>query len=162
MVFRDLSWVAARTNAWDAIGVASYGMVFALVETIAVFVVVSLLGLFTPTQWTYEQRIGFLSLLVLITSAWAMFGQLSFLWNLSLPDFIQRFLRNSNHPFRYLYGGVLAVVTATVLLPVYWFIRSRKASLVMKDVVERFSVVVTFYLVFDLLGLIIVIFRNIV
>jgi hypothetical protein len=161
MIFRDLSWVAARTNAWDAVGLASYGMVFAFVETVIIFAVVALLGLFTPKLWNYDKRIGFLSLLVLITSIWAMLGQLFFIWNLSLPDVFAQFLRSSSHPFRFLYGGVLAVVIPTVLLPVYFFVKSKKIVLMIQELVERFSVVAMFYLVFDLLGFIIVVFRNI-
>ncbi len=161
MVFRDLSWVAERTNAWDAVGVAAYGMIFAFVESVFIFVIVALLGLFTPRSWTQERRIGFLSLLVLLVSLWAIFSQLFFLWNMSLPDVIAQFLRRSGHPFRFIYAGALGVVVLTVLVPIYFFARSTKAVAVMQDLVERFSSVSTFYLFFDLLGLIIVIFRNI-
>ena len=51
LVFRDISWLTERTNAWDAIGVASYGMVFAFVESVVIFLVLALLGLLTPKQW---------------------------------------------------------------------------------------------------------------
>ena len=44
MAFRDISWVAERTNLWDAIGVLGYGLVFALVESILIFLVLALLG----------------------------------------------------------------------------------------------------------------------
>lgn len=161
MVFRDLSWVAERTNFQDAIGVASYGLVFAFVETVIIFVVLALLGLLTPGSWNSERRIGFLSLLLLITSLWAMFSQLFFIWDMSLPDAVAQFLRTSGHALRFLYAGALAIVTPTVLLPVYFFVKSKKAVTVMQDLVERFSVVATFYLVFDLLALIVVIARNI-
>lgn len=161
MVFRDLSWVAERTNAWDAVGVASYGMIFAFAETVFVFLVIALLGLFTPASWSYERRIGFLSLLVLIISLWAIFSQLFFLWNMSLPNAVAQFLRSSGHALRFIYAGVLVVVIPTVLLPIYFYVRSNKAITVMQDLVDRFSSVASFYLFFDLLGLIIVIFRNI-
>ncbi len=161
MVFRDLSWVAERTNAWDAVGVASYGMIFAFAETVLVFLVIALLGLFTPASWSYERRIGFLSLLVLIISLWAIFSQLFFLWNMSLPNAVAQFLRSSGHALRFIYAGVLVVVIPTVLLPIYFYVRSNKAITVMQDLVDRFSSVASFYLFFDLLGLIIVIFRNI-
>lgn len=161
MVFRDLSWVAERTNAWDAVGLAAYGMIFALAETIFVFVIVAFLGFFTPGSWTQERRIGFLSLLVLILSLWAMFSQLYFLWNLSLPHAVLQFLRTSGHPFRFIYAGTFVIVFLTVLLPVYFFIKSNKGITIMQDLVERFASVATFYLVFDLLGLLIVVFRNV-
>lgn len=34
LIFRDVSWVAERINMWDAIGVASYGLVLAFIESL--------------------------------------------------------------------------------------------------------------------------------
>ena len=45
LVFRDISWLTDRTNAWDAIGVASYGMIFAFTESVVIFLVAALLGI---------------------------------------------------------------------------------------------------------------------
>jgi hypothetical protein len=161
MVFRDLSWVAERTNAWDAVGLAAYGMIFAFAESVFIFAIVAFLGLFTPHSWTYERRVGFLSLLVLILSLWAMFSQLYFLWNMSLPHIVLQFLRNSGHPFRFIYAGTFALVFLTVSLPVYLFIKSSKGITIMQDLVERFASVAMVYLFFDLLGLIVVLIRNV-
>jgi len=30
LAFRDFSWLTERTNLWDAIGVLSYGLIYAL------------------------------------------------------------------------------------------------------------------------------------
>lgn len=161
MVFRDISWVTERTNAWDAIGVASYGMIFAFAESLVVFLIVALLGLLTPKHWEYERRIAFLALLVLITSIWAMIGQLLFLWNVSLPAQAIHFLRSSDHPLRILYAACLVVVTPTVFLPMYSFLRSKRLVMFMQNITERLSLLTMFYLVFDLVGLVIVIIRNV-
>jgi hypothetical protein len=90
-----------------------------------------------------------------------MIDQLLFLWNVSLPEQAIHFLRSSSHPLRILYAASLMVVIPTVLLPVYSFIRSDKAVPFMQNLVERLSVLTMFYLSFDLLGLIIVIIRNV-
>jgi len=161
LVFRDISWLTERTNAWDAIGVASYGMIFAFTESVVIFLVVVLLGFFTPKQWETDRRITFLALLILITSVWGMIGQLLFLWNIFLPAQAIHFLRSSSHPLRIIYAVCLMVVTPTVLLPVYAFIRSNQAVMFMQNLMERLALLATFYLFFDLLGLIIVILRNI-
>ena len=160
MVFRDISWLTERTNAWDAIGVASYGMIFAFAESIVVFLVVVLLGLLTPKNWKDDQRIAFLALLILIASIWGMIGQLLFLWNVSLPAQAIQFLRNSDHPLRILYAACLIVVVPTVLLPTYYFLRSKKVVPFMQNLMERLSLLTLFYLAFDVLGLILVIIRN--
>jgi uncharacterized membrane protein len=155
-----MSWVIERTNVWDAIGVASYGMIFALVESIFIFVVIALLGFVTPKQWTGDRRIAFLSLLVIITALWGMISQLLFLWNISLPIPVLRFVAQSEHPLRLLYVIGLAIVLPTVLLPIYLFIRSNKSVRFMQELIERLSMLTMVYLFFDLAGLIIVIIRN--
>ena len=160
LVFRDISWLTERTTAWDAIGVASYGMIFAFTESVVVFLVIALLGFLTPKHWETDRRIAFLGLLILITSIWGMIAQLLFLWNIFLPAKAIQFLRSSSHPLRIIYAACLVVVTPTVLLPVYAFIRSNGAIMFMQNLMERLALLTTFYLFFDLLGLIIVIIRN--
>lgn len=161
LVFRDISWLTERTNAWDAIGVASYGMVFAFVESVMIFLVLALLGLLTPKQWESNRRIAFLAFLILIISAWGIISQLLFLWNVFLPAQAIEFLRHSSHPLRIIYAVCLMVVTPTVLLPAYSFIRSKKAVTFMQNIIERLSLLTMLYLFFDVLGLIIIIIRNI-
>ena len=161
LVFRDMSWVIERTNVWDAIGVASYGMVFALAESIIMFVVMALLGFLTPNQWLPQTRIGFLSLLVLILSVWAMTAQLMVIWNISLPGNLAKLLIESHHPVRYLYATVLLIITLTVLVPVYSFMTSKKTVFILQDLIERLSTLTVVYLLFDLLGILVVRLRNI-
>jgi hypothetical protein len=159
--FRDISWLTERTNLWDAIGVVSYGMIFAFVESVVIFLVLTLLGLILPAQWYSDRRIAFLSLLILLTSVWGMISQLLLVWSVPLPIQAIQFLRSSNHPLRMLYAACLAVVTPTILIPVYLFMKSKKSIAFMQDLMERLSLLATFYLFFDFVGLIIVVLRNI-
>lgn len=161
MAFRDLSWLTERTNLWDAIGVASYGMLFAFVESVLLFLVVILVGLVIPKQWHSDRRITFLALLILITSAWGMMSQLLFLWNISLPPMAIQFLRSSHHPLRVLYAGSLVIVASTVLLLVFLFVRLKTSVALMQNIMERISLITVLYLLFDVLGLVIVLIRNI-
>jgi hypothetical protein len=136
-------------------------MTFAFIESVVIFLVLALLGLILPAQWYSDRRIAFLSLLILLTSVWGMISQLLLVWSVPLPIQAIQFLRSSNHPLRILYGACLAVVTPTILLPVYLFIKSKKSMAIMQDLMERLSLLATFYLFFDFVGLIIVIIRNI-
>ena len=158
--FQDISWLTERTNAWDAMGVIAYGMIFALIESVVVFLILVLVGLITPRPWEPERRIAFLAFLVLILSTWAMIGQLLFLWNISLPSSIIDYLRRSDHPLRITYAVCLLVITPTVLLPAYSFLKTKKAVMVMQNLIERLSLLSMFYLVFDFLGVIIILVRN--
>ena len=161
LVLRDLSWVAERTNIWDAVGVGAYGLVFAFFESLIVFAVFTLFGFFTPRRWTVDKRIAFLSLLVLLLSAWAIVSQLLFLWNISLPFSVLQSLIRSGHPVRILYAVSLSIVTLSVGVPVYLFMRSDQFIRSFQGLCERLSLLTGFYLFLDLAGLVIVIIRNI-
>ena len=160
LAFQDVAWVAERTNPGDAVGLVSYALLFALVESILVFLVFTMLGFLLPRQWKSMKRIGFLSLLVLILSTWGIASQLLFLWHINLPEAAIQFLARSGHPLRYLYAGSLAIVLPTILLPVYFFLKSDGMLLRIEDLIDRLSILVGFYLFFDIIGIVIVISRN--
>ena len=160
LAFRDVDWVTERTNAWDAVGVVSYGLLFTLVETLAVFIILVLLGYLISTHWNPDQRVALLSLLVLLASLWAMLEQLFFLVGMALPGWFIGLLIASGHPLRTLYIVVAGVVGVTIALPVLLFLRSSKGLTVMRALTERLSILSLFYLVLDVIGVAIVIVRN--
>jgi hypothetical protein len=161
LVLRDVSWVAERTTVWDAVGVGAYGMVFALIESLIVFAIFTVFGFFTPRQWAVDKRIAFLSLLVLLLSAWGIVSQLLFLWNVFLPPSAIRFLAQSGHPVRIMYAASLAIILITIGIPVFLFLRSDKLTRSIQDLSERLALLTGFYLLLDLAGLVIVIVRNV-
>ena len=160
LAFRDLSWLTDRTNAWDAIGVLCYGLLFALAESLLVFLVTTLLGFITPAGWDPKRRIGVLSILVLVLSLWALFSQLYFLAPVRWPGAFIDFLVHSGHPLRVLYTIFPAVVTASFLVPVVLVVRSARGTGVMSGLIERLGLLSTFYLVFDAAAFVIVVIRN--
>lgn len=78
---------------WDAIGVASYGLVLAFIESIIFFMVITLLGLLVSTKWHEDRRVGLLSVLVMITTLWAIDSQAYFIWGSYIPQQILRYAR---------------------------------------------------------------------
>ncbi len=161
LAFRDISWLTERSNLWDAIGVVSYGMVFAFVESVLVFIVTVLLGLLVSRNWSVERRVALLSILVLIASIWAMLGQLYFLLGISMPVSIIQPLFRSGHPIRYFYLALLVFVTPSIALPTYSVLQTDKGFKRAQDFIERITLLAAFYLFFDLIGLVIVILRNV-
>jgi len=160
LAFRDLSWVTERTNAWDAVGVMAYGLLFALIESTVIFLVATGLGFLVSAQWDKDRRVVLLAVLVLIASLWAIAGQLFFLLNVPLPGQLIQFLVRSGHPLRVLYVLVLAMITPTVLIPALLVLRSRGFFQFFQEVIDRVSVLTMFYLFFDIVGLVIVLVRN--
>ena len=160
LAFRDVSWVTDRTNAWDAVGVFSYGLVFALVESLIVFLLASLLGFLVSARWNREWRVMLLTVLVLMLSFWAIAEQLFFLLPVRLPASFISLLVQSGHPLRTLYLVVIALVSLTIVIPVMLVLRSEKAVRFLRAAVDRLSLLAVFYLLFDAIGLVIVVIRN--
>ena len=161
LAFRDFSWVSERTNSWDAVGVVSYGLLFTFIESIAVFLVATLLGFLISKKWNEDRRIALLGVLVLITCLWAMFNYLYFMLNMAVPGEIILFIAGLAHPLRFLYAVSLVLVGPTVVIPAYFVLQSDKFLKGVQGLFERLSLLTQFYLLFDFVGLVIVIIRNV-
>ena len=161
LAFRDYSWVTERTNSWDAVGVVSYGLIFAFIESVVIFLVMVLLGLLVSKKWGEERRIALLGTLVLIASLWAMVSYLYFMLEVSVPAETITYLVNLAHPLRFLYAISLAVAGVSVAIPAYLVLRSEKFLQGVRGLFERLSLLTLFYLFFDFVGLVIVIIRNV-
>jgi hypothetical protein len=160
LALRDFSWVAERTNTWDAVGEVSYGLVFAFLESAVIFLAVALLGFLIPRRWDGRRRIALLSVLVLVAACWAMAGQLYFLWNLSLPQQAVLLLSRSSHLLRVLYALALALVTPTVVVPAWLVLHSEHFLRFVNGLAERLALLASLYLVFDAIGLLVILVRN--
>lgn len=160
LAFRDFSWVTERTNSWDALGVVSYGLMFAFIESVLVFLVAALLGFLVSRRWAEDRRIALVGTLVFIVSLWAMAGYLFFMLNIPMPNGTILFFKGLAHPLRVLYAISLALVGVTVALPAYFILRSEKFLQGVRGFFERISTLTLFYLFFDFVGLVIVIVRN--
>ena len=161
LAFRDMSWLIERTNIWDAVGNASYALLFAFIESLLVFGLLALVGLVAPKQWEVNRRVAFLTLLLFVTVIWAMVAQLLYLWNIWLPPILVQFIASTRRPLVMLYLFSLALVAPTVSLPVLVFLRSKKALPALLDLMDRLSTLSMLYLFLDMVGLVVVIIRNI-
>ena len=161
LALRDFSWVTERTNSWDAIGVLSYGLVFAFIESLLVFLVAMLLGFLISKKWAEDRRVALVGTLVLIASLWAMVNYLFFMLNISITGETILFFRKLAHPLRVLYAISLSIVGITVALPAYLVLRSEKFLKGIRGFFDRISTLTLFYLFFDFLGLVIVVIRNV-
>ena len=161
LAFRDISWLTDRTNAWDAVGVVGYGLVFAFVESLLLFAVMALLGYLVSAYWEPGRRVALLAVLALVLSLWAVLEQLFFLVEIRLPGWLIGLLVRSGHPLWGIYGGLLMLIGLTVLLPALLVLRSERALGFVRAMIERLSVLTVFYLALDVIGLVIVVVRNV-
>ena len=161
LVLQDVSWISERTNTWDAVGVGAYGLLLALVESTAVFVVALLLNLLLPRRWEEDQRLTALTGLIFALAAASMLNQGYFLGGARLPGALFALLLHSGHPLRILYGA--AMLINLTLIGALLYLTDRKPGFVsgFLDLIERLSVLMTLYLALDVAALIVVILRNV-
>ncbi len=160
LIFRDLSWVAERSNMWDAIGVGAYGLVIVLTESFLVFLVTALLGFLVSTKWSESQRVSLMGTLIFIISLWAILGQLFFLVEYSFPASWIQTLAGTAHPVRILYAIGFLLVMPTVLFPVYGQLNSPKLNQITYEFFDRISLLVILYLMLDIVSIAIILIRN--
>ena len=161
MFFLDYAWIASRSNAWDALGVGAYGLFFALLESVVIFLCAILASFLLPGRWPESKRIALVGWLVWVTAFWGILGQLHFLVDPPVPGLIYSLLSGQAHPFRIVFVLWLIAALATILLPVYGVLRSDKFIQITGSIFERVSILMMLYLVLDIAGLVLIIVRNI-
>jgi hypothetical protein len=159
--FGDISWLSERTNLWDAIGVFSYGLIFAMVETLVAFFVCLCAGFLVSPKWDQGRRVTLLSMLFLMLGLYAMLSQLYFIWNWSFPSVFLNFVASSGHPVRILYLCSLIVTAPLVIILTYTILHSEKVYRVAVDLMDRLSLLAMIYMMLDVFALIVVVVRNI-
>ncbi len=95
------------------------------------------------------------------TSVWAMIAQAFFLVEDIVPKSLLRFLAQTPRPLWIIYGSIGTLVTASNALPVYFLIRSEKFVNAISAIIDRLILLSTLYIFLDLVGIVIVIIRNI-
>ncbi len=160
LAFRDLAWLTDRTNAWDAIGVLCYGLLFALVESLLLFLLIACLGVLLPRRWEPERRIALLGIFALVLSLWAIVAQLFFLAKMRFSEGILAFLVASAHPLWVIYGVLLVIVSTTFVLPTLMIGRPGNGLKGAAALIDRLGLLAMFYLVFDVAALVVVVIRN--
>jgi hypothetical protein len=160
LAFRDFDWVAARTNSWDAIGVVAYGLLFALIESCLVFFTATLLGFFVSTLWGEKKRVALISILIIILSLWSIFDQSYFLRQATPPAWLIGLAFQTERPLVLLYILAFVAVSISIVIPTYFILRSEKALEVIREGMERLSLLMSLYLFFDAAAVVILMMRN--
>ncbi len=160
LAFRDFDWISARTNSWDAVGVVAYGLIAAILESLILFIVVAMFGFLISNKWEEKRRITFMSAMIIVLSLWSIFNQSYFLNTWELPSWLISLSIQIGRPLIMLYALAILVTTASFVIPAYLILRSNKAMEILQEGIERLSLLMTLYLVFDSVALILVVIRN--
>lgn len=160
LAFRDFDWISARTNSWDAIGVVAYGLIAAILESLLLFIVVTLFGFLISNKWEEKRRITFMSAMIIVLSLWSIFNQSYFLSEWQLPVWLTHLVIQTGRPLVMLYILTILTTIASFLIPAYLILQSNKTMEILQEVIDRLSLLMMLYLVFDAAALIMIVIRN--
>jgi hypothetical protein len=93
-------------------------------------------------------------------SLWAIISQWFFLAEMRLPDAVIGFLVASGHPLWFIYGALLIVIPASFAWPLWALWRPGRGLKFIGAMIDRLGLLATFYLLFDVLAIIVVVIRN--
>lgn len=161
MGFRDFSWVALRTNTWDALGLMAYSLVFAFLESTGVFLILVILGFFFPDRISIETKLAFLGTIFMVIAIWAILGQIYSGLRYPLPVWLANLLVQTQHPFRFFWLTIFALTLVSVTLPLLLIAKRDKFKSIVLEVFERISTVSFLYIFFDLISVVIITIRNV-
>ncbi|MEZ4646483.1 MAG: hypothetical protein R3E31_27805 [Chloroflexota bacterium] len=146
-VMREVPAWILRLSIWDLVGVISYSLMFALLETSVIFAGIVLLGFIVPGRFFRHKFVALSTMLVFVTSIWFVILQ----YNSWIIEF--------KRPFITLIWGLTYLIAVIIG---YWFVNRRpKLEAGINNFVQRLGVLSFIYIFLDVVGLIIVIIRNI-
>jgi hypothetical protein len=141
-MFRDVpSWVLYLRN-WEVVSMVAYTLSFALFETLIVLLIVVLVGMIVPKRWVVDRYIPLVSLWLVELAIMAIVFHNHIIQHLPKRNLVIS------------YALVLAVSTFIVL-------RFPKLGGALRWIAERLVVLSFLYIFFDVLGLLVVIVRNV-
>ena len=135
-----------RMSLGELLGVISHSLVFSLIDSLFVFFILVLLSVILPASWLRNRFMAIGSAIAILTAVWMMFFHL-----------------NNLIGTRNIAGiTIWAVSYLIVLAVVYFFIqRSDKLNQGIANFIERLALLAGIYIVLDILGIIVIIVRNI-
>jgi len=160
ILLMDVSWVAERTNFQDALGFIGYGLSFSLLECSLIWLCLVLVGILFLKKWDPGKRVAFLSTLVWLILLGAMLAELINSGILPYPRKIIPFLESQQNPALMIVGVLFAMLSPVAFLLVKSSLGSRAYQSGLINTLKRISPLMVLYLVFDILGLLIVFIRN--
>lgn len=135
-----------RLSTWELAGVISYPLMDALMESCLLWIGLMVLSFMLPRKWLADRFVALSSVLVWLMAAWAALVQ--FIFNHILQWGLEQIL-----------PGLLLVAFSFGL--VYWLVQryGRLAGWI-KRLVQGLVILTYFYMIFDLLGLVVILLRN--
>jgi hypothetical protein len=135
-----------RLSIWELAGAISYPLVVALLESNILWIGLVVLSYLLPKNWLANKFVALSSVLVWLLAAWAVLVQ--FIYKSIMQWGLEQML-----------SGLLLVAFSFCL--VYWLVqRYERLEGWIRRLAQGLAVLTYLYMLFDLLGLVVVIARN--
>lgn len=160
MIFRDVGWITERTTASDALGFSAYALVYALIESIFIYLLILAASFLLPLAWEKAKRINILGVFVFGATFWFIVEQAALIYGPSrLQSFFNTFLLFSN-PLAALNAVTALTVLASFSIPVFLIARYGIVNRAITSIVERLILLSGLYIILDITSIIIILIRN--
>jgi hypothetical protein len=146
-VLREVPAWVLRLNTWDLIGVVAYTQVYALAESIVVFLVLIIIAAILPAKLFRDKLVVLGTMIVIISSTWFVFAHYN--------DEVIRLWGAKEFLF------VLFAFLLSILIPYVLIQRYQKVADIIYNIVARVAVLAYVYLFLDVISIIIIVIRNI-
>ena len=157
-ILQDLEFVNDRTEMWDAVGYASYSILFLFIECAIIALLFWALSLLLPKHWDQKKVISVVSVVY-----FSLIGA-------SIVDFLTHVFSETRISKQYMYGlENFTVLTYTLIIAafllvcglcIYLILKTEKGERFFEDIFGRITVLSYLFLAFDFAGLVIVLLRN--
>ena len=165
--FNNAAWVASRTRWWDALGYGAYAQMYALIESILLFLVVVPIFFMLKKNRTPEKALAVITFTYLVIVALWVFRAIMINttgYEFFLDRFINDLADEGKWRKRYRYGAVLlasGVLGALVVLGAVLSNRGKNSGKLVLSLAERIEMLMYLFLALDTAGIILVVIRNI-
>jgi hypothetical protein len=163
-LIRDSGWIIERSGTGSFIGLASLTMVYALVESVLLFLLLLILGLLIPWKWPAKKVFALSGFIALWLPIWDILFQVYRATDLDTPGFLVNWLFSTGHPLRYAYilAGSLVLAVIALTAASIWLVSFNKKVLGgMQNLLERIATLSALYLVLDVISVVVVLTRTI-
>ena len=161
LLIRDSDWVVDQFGADVFTGYAAYSMVFAFGESLLYFLSIILIGTLLPKRWDKQITLTTLSILGVIILLWAIINQLYFLLLNSSPAWFEWIRIRVYYNQDWVFILLVLIIFASIGLPIVIVERNQKLKTILLSAIDRLSMLSILYLLLDLIGAVISIYRNI-
>ena len=159
MVFRDLEFVAERTEMWDAVGYAGYTLLFTLAESLIFAVIVWGLSLLLPRKWSNQRALSVSGSAFLVVAGASIVDMAFHAFNEARIS--RQYLYGLENFTALTYALIAAAVVIGIALSVFLILKTKWGEKAFAEIFDRIILLGYFYLFLDLAGIVIVILRNV-